>query len=296
MPGPHPPIPLPCSRAPPARPRAPFAPQCSPHAAPPAAPPPYISLCAPRGPARFHGDGRAGPTEPPRSAPRPHLRCRPLPEPPWAGLGADAGAGAGPVLGGPGASPQPVRSCPPRRGRGHRRRGHRDGRSRGAGAPADKGGRGGDREERGGSGTGGAAGSRAGAVPQLWGQPRSQRWARGWGSLARVQWDLPGLSPPSCPNSPIPPIRSVPLVPPFPHTAPRRPLPARCPRCFPVLPGVPPGPPPGPAAPAGPASVARAERGVARGRVSRSVALARSRRPLAGPAVRCSETLVPPPW
>lgn len=93
------------------------------------------------------------------------------------------------------------------------------------------------------SGTRGAAGSRAGAVPQLWGQPRSQRWARGWGSLARAQWDLPGLSLPSCPNSPIPPIRSVPLVPPFPHTAPRRPLPARCPRCFPVLTGVPPGPP-----------------------------------------------------
>lgn len=109
------------------------------------------SPCPPRG-------ARPGSTVmgvPVRAAPfaaRPHLRWRPLPEPPWAGVGADAGvgAGAGPVLGGPGDSPQPARSCPPRRGRGHRGRGHRDGRSRGAGgAGGDKRGRGGDWEEPG---------------------------------------------------------------------------------------------------------------------------------------------------
>lgn len=96
-----------------------------------------------------------------------HLRYRPLPEPPWAGPGrcqsrcrcrcrCRCWAGRG----GPGASPQPARSCPPRRGWGRGRAGG-GGRSWGGSGGARRGGRhGGCGEGRGVGRAGGADGCR----------------------------------------------------------------------------------------------------------------------------------------
>lgn len=180
-----------------------------------------------------------GPLRAAPSAARPHLRWRPLPGPPWAGVRADAGvgAGAGPVLGGPGASPQPARSCPPRRGRGHRGRGHRDGRSRGAG------GSGGTREgaegtgkSRGTHGDWGGAGAEPGD-PSRGDSPGRSRWPGGGRSLCRAQRDPPGLSPLSSPNSPASPVAPGPPVPS--HCPPLLspcPVPAMSPRSPPVSP------------------------------------------------------------
>lgn len=156
---------------------------------------------------------------------------------------------------------------------------------RGGRRQGDKRGRGGDREERGGTrGPGvqrgpGGCGS-GGGGPQLRGQPGVQRWARGWEQPVPGTAGPFGFAPPVLPELPryprFSPNRSVPPVPPFPPTAPRGFLPSRSPRCPPASPRCPlpvprlrpfPVPSPSPSALAGPASVARAERGVARGRV-----------------------------